>query len=832
MTLSNKVSPEWLAECSISKAKFITAKNCFENEDYLEAGLILEDHFSEEKKNKDICEISNLRVFVMYGWVLFRNKNVQGLNSYFSAISELDIFKYPELEILRLWVLKNAEKNRELYDACSLNLSIHGKKINVFHSHFLLMKGVSSAGLGNLQEAIESSEASFSLFLLCGDKEGAGYASNYLGIFNRQISDFRESLKWYERALENFSGRNWLRRESMVLLNIGVTQYKLGRFTSSRNSLEESLRVGVEKNLINRQVFPNIALGNVHRLQRDLPTARKYLQTALSQSQEIHYPREEALSLEFLGDIHRDEHQYTTARQYYQRVMAIAKTIAPKGDLVMEAHRRIGECHNLEGNYTLAMPELITAIKMAQAQGDRYEEGVTLRIMAETSRNTFDTATATEHIENSITILRSIEANYELAVALLTAAEITYAQLEDPASLIPKKLVAQKAWDQSTKALDLFIQVDVSWWIEKTRVIVGQIVNTRAALDRAERTGRKTGSSKGHPSYLPGDAIIHSSSLMKDLLELCDMFSVSDEPILILGETGTGKELVAKRIHRTSKRNQGELVTVNVAAIPEQMFEREFFGHIRGSFSGADRDGKGFAALANGGTLFLDEIGDLPLDAQAKLLRLLQDGTYQALGDPKQRHTDIRVVAATNANLPQLVSEGKFRSDLYYRLRTLELPIPALRDRPEDVLPLLRHFLSVAAKTPRELTEYFNRSSLDLLEQHNWPGNVREVSMLARRAHVELISRGQVKIEIQRRDKTPLLMTGPGYLAMEQNAYAERGSSASVEPESSPVDAHAERTRIIMALYQADGNRRIAAQVLGVSRSTLYRKIEKFDIDT
>lgn len=831
MILPVRITPGWLDSSVVSKACFIEAKNYFDIEAYDEAEIILEKLLTETSQNEDIDGASNLQILVMYGWILLRKKDDPGIRDFVTKISELKISDYPDLEVLRLWVLYYAGKNQELYEASDQNLDSHNSQIDIYFGQFLLMKGISSGRLGNLKEAIELSEASYSIFLLCDNSESAGYASNFLGIFYRHISDYRESLKWYERSLECFGGKNWSRRESAVFLNIGVTQYKLGRFHSSRKSLEKSLKIGVETKRIHRQVFPNIALGNVHRLQRDLPTAQKYLLTALAQSQEVHYPREEALSLEFLGDIHRDEHQYTTARQYYQRVMTIAKTIAPKGDLVMEAHRRIGECHNLEGNYSLAMPELLTAQKMAQAQGDRYEEGVTLRIMAETCRNTFDTTNAALHIENSITLLRSIEANYELAVALLTGAEITYAQLENPASLIPKKLVAQKAWDQSTKALDLFIQVDVSWWIEKTRVIVGQIVNTRAALDRAERTGRRTGSSKSQPSYHPGDAIIHSSSLMKDLLELCDMFAVSDEPILILGETGTGKELVAKRIHRTSKRNQGELVTVNVAAIPEQMFEREFFGHIRGSFSGADRDGKGFAALANGGTLFLDEIGDLPMDAQAKLLRLLQDGTYQALGDPKQRHTDLRVVAATNANLPQLVSEGKFRSDLYYRLRTLELPIPALRDRPEDVLPLLRHFLSVAAKTPRELTEYFNRSSLDLLEQHNWPGNVREVSMLARRAHVELISRGQVKIEIQRRDKVPLQMTGPGYLAMEANAYAKRGGSASVESMATPTDPQVERARIIMALDQADGNRKIAAQVLGVSRSTLYRKIEKFEID-
>ena len=344
----------------------------------------------------------------------------------------------------------------------------------------------------------------------------------------------------------------------------------------------------------------------------------------------------------------------------------------------------------------------------------------------------------------------------------------------------------------------------------------------RAAQERADK--QAIGKNIKAGSYNPGEVIIHTSGLMRDLLQLCDMFAGSDEPVLVSGETGTGKELIARRIHQHSNRHDGNLVTVNVSAIPQTMFEREFFGHVKGAFSGADRDGEGFAGRADGGTLFLDEIGDLPLEAQPKLLRLLQDGTYQTIGDPRERHSDIRLVAATNSNLQELVAKGKFRADLYYRLKILDLELPPVRDRNEDVLPLLRHFLSEAANRHVDLAEYFNGPSLAAIEEFDWPGNVREIAMVARRAHVDLMSRGRVEVKISRDKDSSLVLSGPGLLALQE---ASGGDS----PVMTTSDA-SERSRLLMALDEAGGNRNAAAKALGVGRSTLYRRMVKLGIPT
>lgn len=324
--------------------------------------------------------------------------------------------------------------------------------------------------------------------------------------------------------------------------------------------------------------------------------------------------------------------------------------------------------------------------------------------------------------------------------------------------------------------------------------------------------------------------IIHTSTVMRDLIQLCDVFAGTGEPVLITGETGTGKELIALRIHNSSRRSEGELVSVNVSAIPASLFEREFFGHVKGAFSGADQDGQGFAGRASGGTLFLDEIGDLPLEVQPKLLRLLQDGAYQALGDPAQRVADLRLIAATNADLGKLVLDGKFRADLYYRLKILELELPPVRQRQEDILLLLRHFLSEAAGRPVDLTHYFDQSSLDKILAYEWPGNVREIVMVARRAAVELTAKGRIHIHLVGEGDRRVELTGPRPQTLTAMAADGWMGSGNLGLDNFGISESVERSRILLALEESGGSKVVAARRLGFSRSTLYRKMRRLEI--
>jgi len=677
---------------------------------------------------------------------------------------------------------------------------------------YLFAMGIAQYKLGVIDDAIGALESSYALNSLVQDRSEAALVGNYLGFVICRTGSYPESIKWYNRSLAYYSKMGLFRKRSMVHLNLGIARYKMGEYEASRLQLHDSLRFADKGKAPHRQCFANIALGNVHRLTRDFEAARRHLHTAYNQAQELQFPREEALALEFLGDVYRDEGQTEAARRFYARAMAIGLKIAPEGDVVMELRRRNGECFGLENKPAEAMPELQRALDMSRAQKDRFEEGVTLRVMAEVAYRSNDLAAARRFIDKACALLVEIGARHEAAMALLHSVEVRLAEIESARTAQPAAAMLEQAWRQATEALDLFMRVDVRWWTDKCRATVARVSAMRAAHGRSERVADPGG------RYEPGDVVVHASTAMRDLIQLCDMFAACNDPVLITGETGTGKEVLATRLHRLGARAGGPLVVVNVAAIPHTLFEREFFGHTRGAFSGADRDGLGYAAQANGGTLFLDEIGELPLEVQPKLLRLLQEGTYQAIGDPKARRTDLRLVAATNANLRQMVAEGRFRSDLYYRLQTLELDIVPLRERPEDVLPLLRHFLSVAAARQVDLAEYFNRRSLAALAGHDWPGNAREIAIVARRAHLGLKTQGRVLVAVTRGDGSTLLADGPT-------------DTAPTPTELTAGDA-TERTRILLAIEENGGSRLLAARALGVGRSTLYRKLARLGIAT
>ena len=221
--------------------------------------------------------------------------------------------------------------------------------------------------------------------------------------------------------------------------------------------------------------------------------------------------------------------------------------------------------------------------------------------------------------------------------------------------------------------------------------------------------------------------IIGTSNGINQVLEMICQVSPVDISVLITGESGTGKEVVAKAIHRSSKRNNDSLVVVNCGAIPEGIIESELFGHKKGSFTGASEDRKGYFEEANKGTIFLDEIGETPLETQVKLLRVLESGEFMRVGEAKTRRTDVRVIAATNKNLADLVKKGQFRQDLYFRLKTVNINIPPLRDRVEDIGPFIERFALEFTRSNDILYRGFMPDAIRVMKKYDWPGNVREL---------------------------------------------------------------------------------------------------------
>jgi len=331
------------------------------------------------------------------------------------------------------------------------------------------------------------------------------------------------------------------------------------------------------------------------------------------------------------------------------------------------------------------------------------------------------------------------------------------------------------------------------------------------AFDELERTARLI-LARNQAAEADGLQFIGHSPALLRALQRARQVADSDADILIQAESGTGKELLARMIHRLSPRRARPFVAVNCAAFPENLLESELFGYTKGAFTGATTTKPGKFELAHGGTLLLDEVGEMPLPLQPKLLRVLQEREFDRLGDTRSLKVDIRVIATTNRPLEQMVRQGEFRADLYYRLNVIPLNLPALRDRPEDISELAQHFAEryAPAGAPPHITPDFLAS----LQRHSWPGNVRELANLMRRAVT--LCRGEIGLE----SLEPLELA-----PMRQSAGAQANQ---LRPGVSLETM--ERCLLEVTLEATDGNRSRAAEMLGVSLRTVRNKIRDYGL--
>ena len=328
--------------------------------------------------------------------------------------------------------------------------------------------------------------------------------------------------------------------------------------------------------------------------------------------------------------------------------------------------------------------------------------------------------------------------------------------------------------------------------------------------------------------------LIGRSPVMQDIYRAIARLTRSDLTVTITGESGTGKELVARVLHDYGLRRRGPFVAVNMAAIPKELVESELFGHERGAFTGAVQRGVGRFEQAEGGTLFLDEIGDMPLEAQTRLLRVLQQGEYTSIGGRAALHTNVRIIAATNRDLLRLVRQGLFREDLYYRLNVVPLRVPPLRERADDIPDLVRHFLKRAEGEQRKGIE---EEALELLKRQRWPGNVRELENLVRRLTIlhsgDMISADSVAQEIGQAAPHEDAGDSSSLGTLVERHLAREFGSGGLPPPGlyGRILAEVERPLLAQCLAAAHGNQIRAAQLLGLNRNTLRKKLREHGIE-
>jgi DNA-binding NtrC family response regulator len=381
------------------------------------------------------------------------------------------------------------------------------------------------------------------------------------------------------------------------------------------------------------------------------------------------------------------------------------------------------------------------------------------------------------------------------------------ARLQELDASLP--VVVMTAWSSVDLAVEAMRRgardfVQKPW--ENARLLA--TLRTQIALARALRRGARLEAENRILRPEPDPSILGESAAMRPVLELIARVAPSDANVLIVGENGAGKGVVARAIHAASTRRNRPLVTLNAGGVSEGVFESELFGHVKGAFTDARADRVGRFELADGGTLFLDEIANVPASQQGKLLRVVETGEFERLGSSRTRRVDVRILSATNADLAGEVAAGRFRQDLRFRLNTIEITVPPLRDRREDIPLLAQHFLGLHARRYRKDVAGFEAAALQTLLDHPWPGNVRELDHAVERA--------------------ALLASGPRVRPADLGLRPLRDG---VEP---PLDEmsleEVEGVLIRKALSRFGGNVSRAAEALGLSRSALYRRMEKYGL--
>jgi len=537
-------------------------------------------------------------------------------------------------------------------------------------------------------------------------------------------------------------------------------------------------------------------------LTRDIDAAYELLNSISNEARSTNRKREEAIAYEYLGDCELLRRQYDRALANYRAALAIANETAPVGDLLPELGHRIGEALVNLGDPNGAILSCERGLKIARDTGDRYEECATQRVLALANLACGNPRKALRNIAEGIELARSYEIPYELARALQWYGE---ARLQSSGS-DDQTQARRHLWE----ARGIYERLGLTHAARQVDKLLG-------FESQPEPSTSEPGieALQGLPN-LDGGAlrfgIVTCNPEVSEAVATIQSIAPSRIPVLITGQSGVGKEVLAKALHLMSDRRKGPFVPVNCGAVSQTLIDSEFFGHERGAFTGAVSAREGLIASSHQGTLFLDEIGELSPAAQATLLRVLETGELRPVGRDDLRKIDVRLVAATNASLEDLVERGVFRRDLYYRLNGVSVTLPPLQEREEDIRALFRHFWAQAVAASRKKLVLADDVEA-MLCAYSWPGNVRELKNEVARV-VAMADSGTV-------------VNREAFLPKQRARTAE----SLRRTREQLTRTSAEREEILRALRAHGGNKAEAARSLGgMKRTTLLYKIERLGI--
>ncbi len=655
----------------------------------------------------------------------------------------------------------------------------------VLSAQALGLLGTTAYRAGDLAAARDHLEQALALYRRLGDDLHAAKVRNSLGLVHKTLCEWDSAVANFQAALDVFERGGHLALSASPLMNLGIVWQKTGEWERAEETYRacEHALVRVGEDLQLARVA--IGLGNVARLRRRFADAESQFLAALERSRRLGARREEVLALEFMGELDFDRGRAESAMARYSEALAIAERTAPDGDLVVELERRRAEALCSLGRLGEAQVACERAQRLARYTDDRLEHAVALRVAGEIALARGSRVEAMDRWQAAASLLRGCRERFELAKTCLLVGR----NADDP----------KAARGPLFQACALFSEIGSAWGLEQAEAELQRVLGAPIAPAPA-----RTDSILGRRHRAP--SLVACSGAMRQVEALARRAAATELSVLVLGETGTGKELVARTIHALSPRANKPFLAVNCGALRADLALSQLFGHRKGAFTGAHAEGIGLVEAAHGGTLFLDEAGELPHDVQVTLLRFLESGEYLRLGETQVRRADVRIIAATNRSLRGADGERLFRRDLLFRLNEIEIRLPSLRERHEDVVPLARHFLSFygGLEGPRLAPD-----AEAVLASYGWPGNVRELENVMKRLAALHAAEGPVGAH----DILPFL-------------------SEDAPQAPSPRDrANAERDEIVTAWRDAHGNKSRLAELLGVSRKTLYARLKRLQLE-
>lgn len=698
--------------------------------------------------------------------------------------------------------------------------------------------GIIYSDLGELRNSELQFQDAASTYRRTGDKPGVIRTYNELSRICFTRAKYDQAIEYLTDGVQYCDEIENQKLTAAMRGNLGTVYVITDSWDKARRELLKSLALNRKcKNEVN-VCRSYLSLGNVSILLRDFVRAEEYLKRAERIIYDNSLAREAAISHEYTGQLAFIRGEFDAARQHYLEAIKLGRQIAPKSAIMSQAYRLLADLQAEEGDHQEAIASCEKSLQVSRDIGERIEEAVVYGILGRVqSDDGHPAAEARENFNLAVRMMEEMGVKYELTktyldmcrcdafdfrekMKFLGRAEDLAHQLDSPyysakvhvgfAELFLRNEKHAAAQDFLSKARGVFEKLEES-----------KDLKALSALEKKFQTPVPASQlgCKNSSDGLSFDDIITRDRTTLDILESIRQIKDLDITILLEGETGTGKDFLAKAIHCNSNRKDKSFVVANCATIPEALFESELFGHKKGAFTGSVADKKGLMDEAHGGTLYLDEIAEVPLPIQVKLLRAIEEKEIMRIGEVKPRKVDFRVIAATNKDLDQLVKEGKFRSDLFYRLNVMRFKLPPLRKRAGDIPFLVEHFIKkYCVNGMREDSEPIptvHPRTMKLLTDYDWPGNVRELENDVQRLLIS--SRGHSTIL-------------PEHLGEGVNKYLNGKSTRPVSLRDQKTQF--EKEEIEKALLQANGVKTKAAQQLGMNEALLRYKMKKHGINT